>query len=78
MLVPGGIDDSNHNSERPTVSLTMGNPIHPYIGSKELTVMTNKTQKTKAKRLPKGQRIHTRRLKQAARRPEEPSPAPKH
>jgi hypothetical protein len=30
--------------------------------------MTNKTSKTETKRLPKGQRTHTRRLKQAARK----------
>ena len=30
--------------------------------------MTNKTSKTGTKRLPKGQRTHTRRLKQAARK----------
>jgi hypothetical protein len=29
--------------------------------------MTNKTSKTKTKRLPKGQRKHIRRVKQAAR-----------
>jgi hypothetical protein len=29
--------------------------------------MLNKTSKTKIKRLPKGQRTHVRRLKQAAR-----------
>jgi len=34
----------------------------------ELTTMANKNSKTKAKRLSKGQRIHTRRLKQAARK----------
>jgi hypothetical protein len=30
--------------------------------------MANKSSKTKTKRLPKGQRTHTRRLKQAARK----------
>lgn len=30
--------------------------------------MANPTSKPNAKRLPKGQRIHTRRLKQAARK----------
>jgi hypothetical protein len=30
--------------------------------------MANKTSKTKIKRLPKGQRTHIRRLKQAARK----------
>jgi hypothetical protein len=30
--------------------------------------MTNKTSKTKTKRLSKGQRTHVRRVKQAARR----------
>jgi hypothetical protein len=30
--------------------------------------MANKKSKTKTKRLPKGQRIHIRRLKQAARK----------
>jgi hypothetical protein len=39
--------------------------------------MADKTSKTKAKRLPKGQRIHARRLKQLSRRPEIDSPAQK-
>jgi hypothetical protein len=30
--------------------------------------MADKTSKTRSKRLPKGQRIHMRRLKQAARK----------
>ncbi len=30
--------------------------------------MTDKTSKTRSKRLPKSQRIHVRRLKQAARK----------
>ncbi len=30
--------------------------------------MTNKTSKTETKRLPKGQRTHMRRMKQAARK----------
>jgi hypothetical protein len=36
--------------------------------NKELITMANKTSKAETKRLPKGQRIHTRRLKQAARK----------
>lgn len=39
--------------------------------------MADKTRKTKTKRLSKGQRIHTRRLKQAARKTEVASLAPK-
>jgi hypothetical protein len=38
------------------------------VNNKELITMTNKTSKTETKRLPKGQRTHTRRLKQAARK----------
>jgi len=37
--------------------------------------MTDKTSRTKAKRLSKGQRIHTRRLKQAARKADAASQA---
>jgi hypothetical protein len=33
-----------------------------------LTLMVNKTSKTKSKRLSKGQRTHVRRVKQAARK----------
>jgi len=39
--------------------------------------MADKTSKTKTRRLPKGQRIHTRRLKQAARKTDVASLAPK-
>ncbi len=41
--------------------------------------MAEKTSKTKTKRLPKGQRTHTRRLKQAARKeisPNSPQSSP--
>lgn len=38
--------------------------------------MADKTDKTRAKRLPKGQRAHTRRLKQAARRARHVTVAP--
>lgn len=40
---------------------------HPE-NKKELITMVNTPSKTNAKRLPKGQRTHTRRLKQAARK----------
>ena len=36
--------------------------------------MADKINKPKAKRLPKGQRLHVRRLKQAARKAGAPSP----
>jgi len=39
--------------------------------------MADKTSKTKTRRLPKGQRIHARRLKQAARKTDVASLAPK-
>ncbi len=45
----------------------MGQELNTY-NIKELLTMTNKTSKTGTKRLPKGQRTHTRRLKQAARK----------
>jgi hypothetical protein len=38
------------------------------VNNKELITMANKTSKVKTKRLPKGQRTHMRRLKQAARK----------
>jgi len=38
------------------------------VNEKELITMANKASKTKIKRLPKGQRTHVRRLKQAARK----------
>jgi hypothetical protein len=39
--------------------------------------MADKTSETKTRRLPKGQRIHARRSKQAARKTDVASPAPK-
>jgi hypothetical protein len=38
------------------------------IGIEELKMMANKPGKTNTKRLPKGQRTHIRRMKQAARK----------
>ena len=39
--------------------------------------MADKTSKTKTKRLSKGQRVHARRLKQAARKTDATLPVPR-